>query len=66
MLLCQKVLYIPAKGQFVDGLFRANLKSCRLTKNPHLSRKNIADRLAFYQKYQTGTPQQKRQVVRFR
>ena len=39
-------------------LFRANLKSYKPTKKLKLSPKNIADRLAFCNKYQAWTPEQ--------
>ena len=39
-------------------IFRANLKFYRPTKKPKLSQKNIADRLAFCQKYEAWTPEQ--------
>ena len=49
---------LPNERTICRRLFRANLKSYKPAKKPKLSPKNIADRLAFCNKYQAWTPEQ--------
>ena len=46
---------LPRQRTIFRRLFRANLKSYKPAKKPKLSPKNIADRLAFCNKYQAWT-----------
>ena len=49
---------LPSQRTIRRRLFRTNLKSCKPAKKPKLSLKNIADRLAFCNRYQAWTPEQ--------
>ena len=54
---------LPSERTIRRRLFCANLKSYKPDKKPKLSPKNIADRLAFCNKYQAWTPEQWKWVM---
>ena len=54
---------LPSARTICRRLFHANLKSYKPAKKPKLSPKNIADRLAFCNKYQAWTPEQWKRVM---
>ena len=54
---------LPSERTIRRRLFRAYLKSYKPAKKPKLSPKNIADRLAFCNKYQAWTPEQWKRVM---
>ena len=58
-----KCTVVPSQRTICRRLFNANSKSFRPAKRPKLSAKNIADRLAFCQKYQGWSAEQWRSVM---